>query len=58
VKTAKTDAASRPSSEPGNRAMKNVTVTARKPSTGTDWRMSRAGIRIRRARLLRAAASA
>ena len=55
VNTANIAAASRPSSEPGNRATKNVTVTARKPSTGTDCRMSRAGIITRRARLLRAA---
>ena len=58
VNTAKIDAASNPSSDPGNRARKNVTVTARKPSTGTDCRMSRAGISTRRARLLRAAAYA
>ncbi len=58
VKTAKIAAASRPSSEPGNRARKNVTVTARKPSTGTDWRMSSAGSSTRLARLLRAAAYA
>ena len=50
VKTAKIDAASSPSSERGNSARKNVTVTARKPSTGTDCKMSRAGIRTRRAR--------
>ena len=55
VNTANTAAASRPSSEPGNRPVKKDTVTARKPSTGTDCRMSRAGIMIRRARRLRAA---
>ena len=55
VKTAKIDAASRPSSEPRNRPVKKATVTARKPSTGTDWRMSSAGIMTRRARRLRAA---
>ncbi len=55
VNTAKIAAHSRPSSEPGNSAMKNVTVTARKPSTGTDCRMSSAGISTRRARRLRAA---
>jgi len=36
VKIAKTDAHSRPSSEPGNRLMNAVTVTVRKPRTGTD----------------------
>ncbi len=56
VKTANTAAPSRPSSEPGKRARKNVTVMARKPSTGTDCRMSRAGISTVLARLLRAAA--
>ncbi len=55
VNTANIAAHSRPSSEPRKRAVKNVTVTARKPSTGTDWRMSSAGIMTRRARLLRAA---
>ena len=55
VKTAKIAAHSRPSSEPGNRATKNTTVTARNPSTGTDCRMSSAGIRTRRQRRLRAA---
>ena len=55
VNTANTDAASRPSSDPGNRARKNVTVTARKPRIGTDCRMSRAGIITRRARRFRAA---
>jgi len=55
VKIAKIDAHSRPSTEPGNRAMKKVTVMARKPRTGTDWRMSRSGISTSRARLLFAA---
>ena len=58
VNTAKMEAASRPSSEPGKRLMKKMMVTLRKPSTGTDWRMSSAGMRTRRARRLWAAAYA
>ena len=58
VKMAKIAAHSRPSSEPGNRAMKKVTVMARKPRIGTDWRMSRIGIKTIRARRLLAAAVA
>ncbi len=56
VKMAKIDAHSRPSDESGNRATKNVTVTVRNPSTGTDCRMSSIGIRTTRARRSRAAA--
>lgn len=40
---AKIDAHSKPSSDPGNSAMKNVTVMVRKPRMGTDWRMSSRG---------------
>ena len=58
VKMAKTDAASRPSSEPGNRLMNAVTVTARNPSTGTDCRMSSTGISTFSARRSLAAAVA
>ncbi len=43
VKIAKIDAHSRPSSEPGNRARKPVTVIDRNPRIGTDCRMSSAG---------------
>ncbi|CAM5628485.1 hypothetical protein SRIMM317S_04409 [Streptomyces rimosus subsp. rimosus] len=43
VKTAKTDAHSRPSVECGNSATNPVTVILRKVSTGTDCRMSTAG---------------
>ncbi len=43
VKTAKTEAHSRPSVECGNRATKPVTVMLRKVRTGTDCRMSIAG---------------
>jgi hypothetical protein len=43
VKMAKRDASSRPSKLPGKRAMNPVTVMDRKPSTGTDWRMSSSG---------------
>ena len=53
---AKIEAHSSPSSLPGNSAMNAVTVKVRKPSTGTDWRMSRIGIRTFSARRLRAAA--
>ncbi len=56
VKMAKTAAHSRPSIEPGKRARKPVTATVRKASTGTDWRMSSAGISTRSRRRLRAAA--
>jgi hypothetical protein len=38
--------------------MKKVTVMARKPRIGTDWRMSSIGIRTIRARRLLAAAVA
>ena len=58
VKMAKIDAHSKPSTEPGNRAMKKVIVTARKPRTGTDCRMSSTGTSTIRARRLRAAAVA
>ena len=44
VKMAKIAAHSAPSSLPGNRPMKKVTVKVRKPSTGTDCRMSSAGM--------------
>ncbi len=44
VKIAKIDASSRPTIECGKSAMKNVTVTVRNPSTGTDCKMSRSGI--------------
>ena len=46
VKIAKIAAHSTPSSRPGKRAMKPVTVIDRKPRIGTDCRMSRIGIRI------------
>ena len=58
VKIAKMDANSRPSSEPGNRLMNAVTVTVRKPSTGTDCRMSSTGTSTFSARRSRAAAVA
>jgi hypothetical protein len=58
VKIAKMEAHSRPSSEPGNRLMNAVTVTVRKPRTGTDCRMSSIGISTFSARRSRAAASA
>ena len=44
VKIAKIAAHSAPSWLPGNRPMKNTTVKVRKPSTGTDCRMSSAGM--------------
>ena len=44
VKMAKMAAASTPSSCPGKRPMKKVTVKVRKPKTGTDCRMSSAGM--------------
>ncbi len=55
VNTANIAAHSRPSWEWGKTATKNVTVTARKPRTGTDWRMSSAGTSTRRHLRLRAA---
>ena len=58
VKMANIDAHSRPSTEPGKRAMKKVMVMARKPRIGTDWRMSRTGMSTIRARRLLAAAVA
>jgi len=58
VKMAKTAANSRPSSEPGNRLMNAVTVTVRKPRTGTDCRMSSSGMSTFSARRRRAAAVA
>ena len=44
VKMAKIAAHSAPSWLPGNSPMKNTTVKVRKPSTGTDCRMSSAGM--------------
>ncbi len=58
VKIAKIDAASRPSSDPGNRAMNPVMVTERKPRMGTDCRMSSSGMSTFSARRNRAAAVA
>ena len=58
VKIAKIAASSSPNTWPGNRFMKNTTVKVRKPRIGTDWRMSRIGIRTRLARRLFAAAVA
>ncbi len=55
VKIAKMLAHSTPSRLPGNSARNPVTVTERKPSTGTDCRMSSVGSMIVRARGLRAA---
>ena len=55
VKMAKMLAHSTPSRLPGKRAMKPVTVTDRKPSTGTDCRMSSSGSITLRARTLLAA---
>src|SRR5205823_5786221 len=46
VKIAKIAAHSTPSSRPGNKAMKPLTLIDKNPSTGTDCRMSIAGIRI------------
>ena len=43
VKMAKIAAHSAPNSLPGKRRRKNTTVKVRKPSTGTDCRMSSAG---------------
>ncbi len=56
VKIAKIAAASRPIWLCGNSPMNTVTVIVKKPSTGTDWRMSRIGISTLSARRLRAAA--
>jgi hypothetical protein len=47
VKIAKMAAHSRPSIDPGNSARNPVTATVRNPSTGTDRRMSNAGISTR-----------
>jgi hypothetical protein len=58
VKIAKIAAHSRPSCDPGNRAMKAVTVTDRNPRIGTDCRMSSSGISTFSARRRRAAAVA
>ena len=58
VKIAKIAASSSPSTRPGNRFMKNTTVNVRNPRIGTDWRISRIGIRTRAARRLFAAAVA
>jgi hypothetical protein len=56
VKIAKIEAASRPSSLPGNKPTNTLTVIVRNPSTGTDCRMSRIGSSTFSARRLRAAA--
>jgi len=58
VKIAKIEAHSAPSWLPGNNPMKNATVKVRKPSTGTDCNMSRAGMMIVSARRLFAASVA
>jgi hypothetical protein len=58
VKIAKIDAHSKPSSEPGNSAMKPVTVIDRKPRIGTDCSTSSSGINTFSARRSRAAAVA
>ncbi len=58
VKMAKMEAHSSPSSRFGNRPMKKVTVKVRKPSTGTDCRMSSAGTMISSALRLLAARGA
>ncbi len=55
VNTAKIAANSAPSTWPGNSARKKVTVKVRKPSTGTDCRMSISGISTISARRLFAA---
>ncbi|MCW0417679.1 hypothetical protein NB689_003433 [Xanthomonas sacchari] len=55
VKMAKIEASSAPICRPGNRPRKKVTVKVRKPSTGTDCRMSSAGTITRSARRLLAA---
>jgi hypothetical protein len=52
---AKIDASSAPRTLPGASAMKKLTVIERKPRIGTDWRMSRIGMRSSSARRLRAA---
>jgi hypothetical protein len=53
---AKTDAASKPNRLPLNKAINAVTVTERKPNTGTDCKISSSGTKTFSARLLRAAA--
>ena len=58
VKMAKIAAHSAPSTLPGNRPRKNVTVNDRKPRIGTDCRMSRIGISTISARRLLAASVA
>ena len=58
VKIAKIAAHSTPIRLPGNSPMNAVTVKVMKPSTGTDWRMSSAGMMTSSARLLLAAAVA
>ena len=58
VKIAKMAAHSAPNSLPGNSPTKKVTVKVRKPSTGTDWRMSSAGMMTISARRLLAASVA
>src|ERR1700760_2912324 len=58
VNMAKMEAHSSPSSRLGNRPMKKVTVKVRKPSTGTDCRMSSAGTMISPALRLLAARGA
>ena len=54
VKIAKMAASSAPIVLPG-KSYKKVTVKERKPRIGTDWRMSRTGIRMTSARRLLAA---
>ena len=58
VKMANTDASSAPSTEPGNRLRKKVTVKVRKPRIGTDCKMSSIGTSTISARRLFAAAAA
>ena len=58
VKMTKTAAHSAPSTLPGNRPRKKVTVNERKPRIGTDWRMSSTGISTISARRLLAASVA
>jgi hypothetical protein len=58
VKMAKMAAHSAPNALPGKRPRKNATVKVRKPSTGTDCRMSSAGRMISAARRLLAASVA
>ncbi len=52
---ANTAASSAPNTRPGASDMKKTTVMEMKPRIGTDWRMSRNGIRIAPARALLAA---